>query len=95
VHDRTGPRNRSAIALKRQRLLLVPWVGCRGGSEGEVPASRASNRGRLIKGLGFRSGGFCLATGGKETSRGGEVVGVGGVKGKEERDQRASFRFVG
>jgi hypothetical protein len=36
-----------------------------------------------------------LATGGKETSRGGEVVGVGGVKGKEERDQRASFRFVG
>lgn len=37
MHDRTGPRNRSAIALKRQRLLLVPWVGCRGGREGEVP----------------------------------------------------------
>jgi hypothetical protein len=91
VHDRTRPRNRSAIDLKRQRLLLVPWDA----EEGAKERSRASNRGRLIKGLGFRSGGFCLATGGKETSRGGEVVGVGGVKGKEERDQRASFRFVG
>lgn len=36
-----------------------------------------------------------MATGGKETSRGGEVVAVGGVKGKEERDQRGRFRFVG